>query len=747
MFDQKSLTTLEYPKILDRLATFAQSQGGKKKASELVPYEKIADALHALNETAEADRVLFEYSLSPSFAVDDIGDILVKAKKGATLAIPDIMKVGRSLRVSRRLKYTIDKVKDCPLLADMAMGLFENETLEKKIFDAFLSETEVADNASNELRAIRIRIRKLNDNVRSKLQLFITSPQYSKYLQDNIITVRGDRYVIPVKSDCKGTIPGLVHDQSASGSTLFVEPMQIVELNNELKVELVNEQLEIEKILRNFSNQIEGCADGITYSYNTVVDMDMVFAKAQLAREYKATKPELNEDGVIDIRAGRHPLIDQKKVVPVSLALKKDEKMLLITGPNTGGKTVTLKLVGLFTLMAMSGLFIPAKSANLSIFDGVYSDIGDEQSIEQSLSTFSSHIKNTIGILDVITDKSLVLFDELGAGTDPGEGAALAVSIAEYLLRVGTKSFITSHFNDLKEFSLVTKGVVAASMEFDSNTFCPTYKLVMGAIGSSNALAIAKKLGLSDEIIENAKSKISVEKRQFDNVLTAAEKTRMKAAELVSEASIDRENAAKALKDAEIEKKRIEEKREKLDESIRKETKRLIENSVEEANDILEQIKEILNKPQVEDKDLFEARKLKKQLENMTADYEKEAVVEDVKDDSPLKIGDNVFVKSLQKKGKLTSVNQRGEAVVAFGKLTTKVKKDRLLQGEINDRSIRAINRRGSWKGGKIYAVGRHRAYTRFARVYTVVCILQLVVRIRFRRTYGSRRRFFAFLQ
>lgn len=676
MFDQKSLTTLEYPKILDRLATFAQSQGGKKKASELVPYEKIADALHALNETAEADRVLFEYSLSPSFAVDDIGDILVKAKKGATLAIPDIMKVGRSLRVSRRLKYTIDKVKDCPLLADMAMGLFENETLEKKIFDAFLSETEVADNASNELRAIRIRIRKLNDNVRSKLQLFITSPQYSKYLQDNIITVRGDRYVIPVKSDCKGTIPGLVHDQSASGSTLFVEPMQIVELNNELKVELVNEQLEIEKILRNFSNQIEGCADGITYSYNTVVDMDMVFAKAQLAREYKATKPELNEDGVIDIRAGRHPLIDQKKVVPVSLALKKDERMLLITGPNTGGKTVTLKLVGLFTLMAMSGLFIPAKSANLSIFDGVYSDIGDEQSIEQSLSTFSSHIKNTIGILDVITDKSLVLFDELGAGTDPGEGAALAVSIAEYLLRVGAKSFITSHFNDLKEFSLVTKGVVAASMEFDSNTFCPTYKLVMGAIGSSNALAIAKKLGLSDEIIENAKSKISVEKRQFDNVLTAAEKTRMKAAELVSEASIDRENAAKALKDAEIEKKRIEEKREKLDESIRKETKRLIENSVEEANDILEQIKEILNKPQVEDKDLFEARKLKKQLENMTADYEKEAVVEDVKDDSPLKIGDNVFVKSLQKKGKLTSINQRGEAVVAFGKLTTKVKKD-----------------------------------------------------------------------
>lgn len=676
MFDQKSLNTLEYPKILERLSQFAQSQGGKAKAKSLVPFENISQAKDALDETAEADKVLFEYSISPSFAVDDLTEILVKAQKGSVLSIPEIMKVGRSLRCAKRLKKTILEVKDCPILLDMAARLYENEPLEDKIFASFLSETEVADNATNELRQIRIRIRKLNDNVRSKLQLFITSPQYSKYLQDSIITMRGDRYVIPVKSDCKGTIPGLVHDQSASGSTLFVEPMQIVELNNELKVELVNEQMEIERILRNFSEIIRGSADNITWSYEIIVDMDMIFAKGQLAREYKAVRPTLNDDGLIHIRDGRHPLIDQHKVVPVSLSLEKDEKLFLITGPNTGGKTVTLKLVGLFTLMAMSGLYIPAKQADLSIFDGVYSDIGDEQSIEQSLSTFSSHIRNTISILDVITDKSLVLFDELGAGTDPGEGAALAVSIAQHLIKVGCKSFVTSHFNDLKEFALVTKGVVAASMEFNAETFCPTYKLVMGAIGSSNALAIAKKLGLSDEIIDNAKSKISLEKRQFDNVLTAAEQTRMKAAELVSEASIDRENAAKALKDAEAEKKRIAEKREKLDENIRKETKRLIENSVEEANDVLEQIKEILSKPQIEDKDLFDARKLKKKLENFQAEYEQEAVVEDVRDDSPLHIGDNVFVKSLQKKGKLVAINQRGEAQVSFGKLTTKVKKD-----------------------------------------------------------------------
>ncbi len=675
MFDQKNLTTLEYPKILARLSDFAQSQGGKALCKGLVPFETLQEANDALSKTAEADRILFEYSLSPSFALDDIADILVRAKKGSTLSIADILKVGRSLRVSRRLSYTLSKARECPLIGDIAMGLFENEALENKIFDSFLSETEVADNASSELKSIRIRIRKLNENVRTKLQLFITSPKYSKYLQDNIITVRGDRYVIPIKSDCKGTIPGLVHDQSASGSTLFVEPMAIVELNNELKVELVKEQAEIEKILRNFSSQIEGCAAGISYSYDTMLTLDVIFAKAQLAREYNAVLPCLNDDGEIEIRGGCHPLIDKHKVVPVTLALKKDEQMLLITGPNTGGKTVTLKLVGLFTLMAMSGLFVPAKYAKLSIFDGVYSDIGDEQSIEQSLSTFSSHIKNTISILNVITDKSLVLFDELGAGTDPGEGAALAVSISEELLRVGCKSFITSHFNDLKEFALVTNGVVAASMEFDINTLCPTYKLVMGAIGSSNALAIAKKLGLNENIINSAKSKISLEKRSFDNVLTAAEQTRMKAQELVSEASIDRENAAKALLDAENEKKRIAEKREKLDENIRKETKRLIEDSVEEANDLIDRIKEILAKPQVEDKDLFEARKLKKQLENMSAEYEKEAVVDDVPDNSPLQIGDNVFVKSLQKKGELLSINQRGEAQVSFGKLSVKVKK------------------------------------------------------------------------
>ena len=674
MFDDKSLNTLEYPKILDMLATFAQAEGGKERAKDLRPFEDIEDARHALAETEEADRILFEYSLSPSFAVDEISKTLVKAEKGSVLAIPDIMKVGRALRVSRRLKITLQKAKDCPIITEYSGALYENELLEKSIYESFLSETEVADNATPELRAIRVRIRKINDNVRTKLQAYITSPQYAKALQDNVITMRGDRYVIPVKSSFKGSIAGLVHDQSASGSTLFVEPMAIVEMNNELRIELANEQAEIEKILRKFSASIRVCADEIKASYETTTALDLIFAKAQLAREFKCVLPELNSNGSITIRAGRHPLIDKHTVVPVTLELKQNEKMLLITGPNTGGKTVTLKLVGLFTVMAMSGLFVPAKYANLGVFDGVYSDIGDEQSIEQSLSTFSAHIKNTIGILHVITDKSLVLFDELGAGTDPGEGAALAVAIAEHLLSVGCKSFITSHFNDLKEFALVTDNVVAASMEFNSETFSPTFKLVMGAIGSSNALAIAAKLGLDKSIIDGAKSKISAEKRQFDNVLSAAEETRMKAAELVNEASKDREKAARELQNAENERKLVKEKREKLDESIRKETKHLIQDSVEEANDLIEEIKEILSKPVIEEKDLFEARKIKKKLENMSAEYDKEAVVEDTPDDSPLNIGDNVWVKSLQKKGKLLAVNNRGEAQIGFGKLTVKVK-------------------------------------------------------------------------
>ncbi|MDE7372813.1 MAG: endonuclease MutS2, partial [Clostridia bacterium] len=346
MFDAKSLKTLEYPKILAELAGFAQSAGGKEKARALMPFETATEIDRALQETDEADRVLFEYALSPNLAVDDIASTLIKAQKGAILSISEIMKVGRTLRTARKLVKTLDSALNVPLLIEMSSALYVNEQLEEAIYNAFLSETEVADNASAELRIIRQKIRKINESIRSKLQQFITAPQYSKYLQDSIITMRSDRYVIPLKSDFKGAIPGLVHDQSASGSTLFVEPMQIVEMNNDLKSELAAEQAEIEKILKSFSSSVAVNGDRIEWCYQNIVDMDVIFAKAQLAHAYKAVRPTLNTNGEIVIKEGRHPLIDGKKVVPISLSLKADESMLLITGPNTGGKTVTLKLVG-----------------------------------------------------------------------------------------------------------------------------------------------------------------------------------------------------------------------------------------------------------------------------------------------------------------------------------------------------------------------------------------------------------------
>ena len=674
MFDEKSLNTLEYGKILSLLAAHAQSEGGKALCLALRPATTAGEASLALDMTAEADRTLFEFSVSPSFAVDDIEETVVKSEKGAVLSIPEILRVGRALRVARRLVKAVTPVLGVPGLKAMLGTLFSEDKLEKDIFDSFISDTEVADNATPELRAIRLRIRKLGDGVKTKLQLFVTSPTYHKYLQDSIVTVRGDRYVIPVKSEFKGAISGLVHDQSASGATLYIEPMQIVELNNELKTEKLNEQAEIERILRNFSTMISAHADRLKASYASIVEMDAIFARAQLAHEMKAVRPDLNEEGELAVKEGRHPLIDAKKVVPLTLALRADEHMLLITGPNTGGKTVTLKMTGLFVCMALSGLYLPAKSAKVPVFDGVYSDIGDEQSIEQSLSTFSAHIKNIIGILGKITPHSLVLFDELGAGTDPGEGAALAVSISDYVMSTGAKFLVTSHFNDLKEYALTTPGVVAASMEFDTATFRPTFKLVMGAIGTSNALDIATTLGLDPGIVERARGRISAEKRQFDSVLSAAEQTRRRAEQLVSDASLDRERAASALREAEQEKRIIVEKREKLDESIRRETKKLIEDSVEEADEILDRLKELANKETVEDKDVFEARALKRKLENLSAKYDTESVVEDAPDPTPLRVGDDVWVKSLAKRGRLKGINARGEAEVQFGKLAVKVK-------------------------------------------------------------------------
>lgn len=674
MISEKTLLTLEYDKILSKLSSYTQSEGALLQAQKIRPSQNITDAEKSLAETAEADKVLFEYALSPSFAVDDISAAVTLASKFAILSISDILKVGRCLGTSRRIKTLLSKAQNIPLLSHYGAMLYSDQKFEDSIFSAFLTENEVSDNASNNLKQIRSRIRKKNAAIKSSLTSYISSPQYSKILQDNIVTIRSDRYVIPVKSEFRGSISGLVHDQSASGSTVYIEPMPIVEMNNELKGLLSEEKAEIEKILRDFSQKINAIGGFVSLSYMTVISLDLIFSKAQMARALRASRPVINNLGLIDIANGRHPLLDAKTVVPVSVKITKDTKMLLITGPNTGGKTVTLKLIGLFCVMAMSGMFVPSSNAEISVFDNIYCDIGDEQSIEQSLSTFSGHIKNIIGITEQMTQNSLLLLDELGAGTDPSEGAALAVSIAKFILDNNVKAVITSHFNDLKEFALTDKRIATASMDFDSRTFAPTYKLVMGAIGSSNALRIAERLGLKKEIILDAKGRISSEKLEFDNILRSAEDTRKHAESIISEAQSDRNRAAEALREAESEKNVIKMKREKLDETIRKETKKLIENSVEEANEIIAELKILLEKKQLEDSDLFDAMKKRKMLENMSVEYETDSVIPEKVDNSEAGEGDLVYIKSLKNKGVLLSVSPRGEAEVRLGKLTVKVK-------------------------------------------------------------------------
>ena len=426
--EPKTLKSLEYDKILDMLKGYCQSSSAKNLAGSLLPTSDIEEVRALLSETAEADKVLYDFSVDPNFAIDDVSAALSRAEVLSTLSMGDLIKIARVLKVAREVRTSVEKVQNIPHLTDVLGGIFVNKAFEDDVSKAILSETEMNDNASPELRSIRQKIRRINDNIRSKLNEYVTSPVYGKYLQDNIITVRGDRYVIPVRAECRGNVSGIVHDQSASGQTVYVEPQQIVEMNNDLKTQLLSEAAEIEKILREFTFRVSTDAVGIRRNFDIVTRLDVIFAKAKLARGQKAVMPEVNDKGYLSVKKGRHPLISKEKVRPITVYLGKDFDILLVTGPNTGGKTVTLKLTGLFVLMAMTGLFLPAEDAEIPMFDEIYSDIGDEQSIEQNLSTFSGHMKNITEIVRKMTTKSLLLLDELGAGTDPSEGAVRAVA-------------------------------------------------------------------------------------------------------------------------------------------------------------------------------------------------------------------------------------------------------------------------------------------------------------------------------
>ena len=659
---KKVYKKLELDAILTSVAAHAVSDVAKRQIINTEPSNDIAAVRRLLEETSEARRNISVYNIIPEFSFDSVAVIADKAKILSTLSMAELLCVMRLLRVSRLVMSALTSVDDesITILPCMARGIFCDRKLEDDIDFAILSEDMMNDRASSHLYSIRQSIKRANEEVKNKLQQYIKSAQYQKYLQDAIITVREDRYVIPVKQEYRGYIKGLVHDVSGSGATLFVEPVEIVNLNNQIKILLKEEAAEIDRILREFTARVGEISGALVENEKIVASLDAIYARAHYADEIRGTVPKINARGYINIKKGRHPLIDKNKVVPVSISLGKTFDILVVTGPNTGGKTVSLKSVGLFVLMAGCGLFLPCEEeSEISLFDEIYCDIGDEQSIEQSLSTFSGHMTNIADILKNITPNSLILFDELGAGTEPNEGAALALAITEYILSVKAKAIITTHYTQLKEFSLVTDRVENASMEFDLTTFAPTYKLVVGVPGSSNAIQIAKRLGIGNDIIENAKSKLSAEKVSFENVLQRAEKLRQQYENTNEEIAEMKRSLAKELEAAKNQNKILASEREQLLKNSKAEAKRIVQETTEESKRLLDELKKIIRRYNADESILFELRSKIKKFGDKK--YENDENIPNfsrpIEFDS-IKVGDYVFVKKLNATGKVLSKNE-----------------------------------------------------------------------------------------
>ncbi len=582
---------LEYDKILGMLAAYARSDTGARACLALQPSEELDETRRLLSETAEAESILYKQPSLPVGAFSDIQAELKRLHAGAGLNCAELLRAAGVMKAAKKAKEGIHG-ETSPLLYAYSQDLYYSDEIIHAIDRAILSEELVADEASPALRDIRRRMVRENESIREKLNAFIKDSASAKYLQDAIITLRQGRYVVPVKQEHKGAVKGLIHDQSGSGQTVFIEPMAVVEANNRLRLLEAEEKAEIERILMQLSDELRPHADDLKYTIENLTALDMVFAKAALSRAMKAVLPQVTDEGVTDIREGRHPLIDAEKVVPVSIRLGGEYKGLVITGPNTGGKTVTLKLCGLLQLMAQSGLFIPAAlGTRLTVYRKIFADIGDEQSIEQSLSTFSSHMRNITGILKYAGKRSLVLLDELGAGTDPAEGAALAMSILEELEQSKAHVLATTHYSEIKAFAMSSGYYENAGMEFDVETLSPTYRLFIGIPGSSNAFRISEKLGLKAWIIERAKQHLSEESIRFEQVITEAEEQREKAEkerhEIEKIKSVTLELSQKLTQ----EEKKAEEKKEEIIRKAREEALGIIKAARDEAEEVIGDLK------------------------------------------------------------------------------------------------------------------------------------------------------------
>lgn len=635
-----------------------------------------------LKQTDDAVVLSGKYG-TPSFGgAKNCANALRRAEAGGCLSTGELLQIAETLRIIRSVKEWHSKFASTETTLDgYFSGLVSNKFLEEKITNAIISEDEISDKASSTLADIRRKIRTASSKAREVLDKIIHSTQYLKYLQDAIVTQRDGRYVVPVRSECRGNVPGLVHDTSASGATVFIEPMGVVQANNDIKLLRSKEDDEIERILFELSANAGDFADAIIASYKNLAILNFVFAKANLAYNMRASMPIMNDRGIVDLKQARHPIIDKDKVVPVDIVLGKNFDTLVITGPNTGGKTVTLKTLGLLTLMAMCGLLVPcADNSELSVFRRVLVDIGDEQSIEQSLSTFSAHMTNIIQIIKLANSGSLVLIDELGAGTDPVEGAALAISILEKLRDKHAKIASTTHYAELKEFALRTEGVENACCEFDVTTLRPTYRLLIGVPGKSNAFAITKRLGMDDEIVERAKELVSSESRQFEDVVGTLEKRRQSLEKQIENANRLTAKANTEKQKAENEIRRAKENAEREIERAKQEAQRIISRTRAQADALVEELDKARKAKDIS----AEARaKLKKNLNTMenNADpvMKKQSDGEKYKLPRPLKVGDSVLIFDIDKNATvLAPPTKDGMVLVQAGIIKTRVKIDNL---------------------------------------------------------------------
>ena len=685
---EKSLVKLELNQVLAMLADCAGSEGGKEACLKLRPTSDLEEVEQMLGQTTAASELSTRKGYPAFASAADVSASLERADRGGSLQPKELLQIGGILRCTRSVKGYISEDDQETVLDELFRALTPNKYLEDRILGAILSEEEIADTASPELADIRRHMRIQAGKIRDSLQKVISSPAYSKFLREPIITIRQGRYVVPVKSECKNDVPGLVHDVSATGSTYFVEPMSAVNANNALRELELKEKKEIERILAELSAEAAAHAEDINLDYTMLVQLDVIFAKAKLAFQMRAWAPIMNDKGRVELRNARHPLIDPKKVVPISLRLGSDFDTMIITGPNTGGKTVTLKTIGLLTLMAECGLHVPAGDGSvLSTFDAILADIGDEQSIAQSLSTFSSHMKTIVDVVAQCDDRTLVLYDELGAGTDPAEGAALAIALIEFSRKMGSRVVATTHYAELKLYAMRTKGVINASCEFDVETLQPTYKLLIGIPGKSNAFAISRKLGLSEEILKEASDLVGKSDKDFEDVLSQLEQQRQQMESARMEAEKLRQETARIKQQSEQYQEQLRREKEKAMEAARREAQGIIEEARAAANAASEELKAL--RKQLQDGDTTGLNQRQAELRRTLNETEDRLRAQQPQRQRPketrdIMVGDTVELLKLGIKASVLAINKNGTLELQAGIMKMSAKRDEvyLLENE-----------------------------------------------------------------